>query len=78
MTVYREVKLFDLGDAPEPVRDAIRPVALAHVSAADDAAIWEVTIGSYDWQDAGEEWTLHRWLRESGATDGETVLVKLD
>ncbi len=78
MTIYREVKLFDLGDAPESVRDAIRPVALSHVSAVDEAAIWEVTIGSYDWQDAGEEWALHRWLRESGAADGELVLVKLD
>ena len=32
MTVYREVKFFDLRDAPEFIRDAIRPVALAHIS----------------------------------------------
>ena len=78
MTVYREVKLFDLGEAPDYIRDAIRPIALTHVSAVDATSIWEVTVGSYDWQDAAEEWALHRWLRESGATDGELVLVKLD
>jgi hypothetical protein len=44
----------------------------------DATAIWEVTVGSYDWQDAAEEWSLHRWLRENGAKDGEAVLVKLD
>jgi hypothetical protein len=78
MTVYRDVKLFDLGQAPDYIRDAIRPVALAHVSVVDATAIWEVTVGSYDWRDAAEEWALHRWLRESGAKDGELVLVKLD
>ena len=78
MTAYREVKMFDLGDAPDIVRDAIRPFALSHVSAVDATAIWEVTVGSYDWQDAAEEWALHRWLSDSGATKGEVVLVKLE
>jgi hypothetical protein len=78
MTVYREVKLFDLADASEMVRDAIRPIALVHASEVDATAIWEVTVGSYDWQDAAEEWALHRWLREGGAVDGELVLVKLE
>jgi hypothetical protein len=78
MTVYREVKFFDLDAAPDYIRDAIRPIALAHGSAVDATAIWEVTVGSYDWQDAAEEWSLHRWLRENGAKDGEAVLVKLD
>ena len=78
MTVYREVKFFDLDAAPDYIRDAIRPIALAHVSAVDATAIWEVTVGTYDWQNAAEEWSLHRWLRENGAKDGEAVLVKLD
>ena len=54
MTAYSHVKFFDLGDAPEFVRDTIRPVALAHVSAVDATSIWEVTVGRYDWQDAAE------------------------
>ena len=78
MAEYKTVKLFDLGDAPAHVRDAIRPIALAHVSAVDAGAIWEVTVGTYDWQDAAEEWALHRWMRENGAGDGETVLVKME
>ena len=78
MTVYREVKFFDLDAAPDYIRDAIRPIALAHGSEVDATAIWEVTVGSYDWQDAAEEWSLHRWPRENGAKDGEAVLVKLD
>ena len=78
MTAYKEVKLFDLADLSDWVRDAIRPVALVHASAVDAISIWEVTVGTYDWQDAAEEWALHRWLREGGAVDGELVLVKLD
>jgi len=78
MTAYRTIKLFDLGDAPAHVRDAIRPIAFAHVSTVDASAIWEVTVGTYDWQDAAEEWALHRWMRENGATDGEGVLVKME
>jgi hypothetical protein len=39
MTVYREVKFFDLDAAPDYIRDAIRPIALAHVSAVDATAI---------------------------------------
>lgn len=78
MAAYTTVKLFDLGDASETIREAIRPVALAHVSTVDETAIWEVTVGSYDWRDAVEEWAMHRWLRDGGAADGETVLVKLD
>lgn len=78
MTVYQQVKLFDLGDAPDFIRDAIRPIALAHVSMVDATSIWEVTVGTYDWQDAAEEWALHRWLGESGAATGEIVLVKLE
>lgn len=77
MTAYRTIKLFDLGDAPAHVREAISPIALAHVSTVDASAIWEVTVGTYDWQDAAEEWALHRWMRENGATDGEGVLVKM-
>ena len=53
-------------------------MALAHVSTVDETAIWEVTVGTYDWRDAVEEWAMHHWLREGGAADGETVLVKLD
>ena len=78
MTAYREVKLFDLSDAPDFVRDPILPMALAHASPVEATSIWEVTIGSYDWQDAAEEWALHRWLRESGGVEGEHVLVKMD
>lgn len=78
MTAYMTVKLFDLGDAPAHVREAIRPIAFAHVSTVDASAIWEVTVGTYDWQDAAEEWALHRWMRENGATDGERVLVKME
>jgi hypothetical protein len=78
MAAFRSVKLFDLGDADEYIREAIRPVALAHISTVDACAIWEVTVGTYDWQDAGEEWALHRWMRENGADEGEIVLVKLE
>lgn len=78
MAAYRTVKLFDLTDAPAFVRDPIRPIALAHVSTVDESAIWEVTVGTYDWQDAAEEWALHSWMRENGAADGEAVLVKLE
>lgn len=78
MASFRTVKLFDLADAPAHVREAIRPIALAHVSAVDGDAIWEVTVGTYDWQDAAEEWALHRWMRETGAADGEAVLVKME
>lgn len=78
MPAYRQVKLFDLADAPDYIREAIRPIALAHASTVEATAIWEVTVGSYDWQDAAAEWALHRWLGESGAAAGERVLVKLD
>ena len=78
MTIYRQVKLFDLADAPDYVREPVRPMALVHASTADASAMWEVTVGSYDWQNAAEEWDLHRWLRENGASDGETVVLKLD
>lgn len=78
MAAYKTIKLFDLDDAPAHVRDAIRPIALAHVGTVDEDAIWEVTVGTYDWQDAAEEWALHRWMRENGAADGETVLVKME
>ena len=78
MAVYRTVKLFDLGIAPEVICEAICPVALTHLSTVDAEAIWEVTVGTYDWQDAAEEWALHRWLRENGANEGETVLVKFE
>ena len=78
MPAYRDVKLFDLIEAPDFIRDAIRPIALVHVSMVDATAIWEITVGSYDWQDAAEEWALHRWLGENGAAEGELVVVKLD
>ena len=78
MPAYRDVKYYDLDQAPDYIRDAIRPIALAHVSTIDAMAIWEVTVGRYDWQDATEEWALHRWLRENGAADAEMVLLKLE
>nr|WP_294502254.1 hypothetical protein [uncultured Rhodopila sp.] len=78
MSVYKVVKLFDLGQAPDFIQDAIRPIARVHVSSVEGTAIWEVTVGTYDWQDAAEEWALHRWLRESGAADGEIVLLRSD
>jgi hypothetical protein len=76
--VFRTVKLFDLGLAPAFIQNAIRPIAVVHLSKVDGCAIWEVTVGSYDWQDAAEEWALHRWLRENGAAEGENVLLQLD
>lgn len=76
MTAYRNVKLFDLGDAPDYIREPVRPIALVHSSTVDATAMWEVTVGSYDWQDSAKEWDFHRWLRENGAVDGETVVVK--
>ncbi len=76
--VFRTVKLFDLGQAPAYIQDAIRPIAIVHVSRVDGSAIWEVTVGSYEWQDAAEEWALHRWLHQSGAAEGETVLLQSD
>jgi hypothetical protein len=78
MAAYRDVEFFDLSNLPDAIRDAIRPVALAHVSTVDATSIWEVTVGTYDWQDAAEEWALHQWLRANGAADGELVLVKLE
>jgi hypothetical protein len=74
MTAYRDVKFFDLINLPDAIRDAIRPVALAHVSTVEAASIWEVTVGTYDWQNAAEEWALHRWLRANGAADGSWCL----
>jgi hypothetical protein len=78
MGAYKTVKLFDLGQAPDFIQEAIRPIARVHVSSVEGTAIWEVTVGTYDWQDAAEEWALHRWLRESGAADGEIVLLRSD
>ena len=78
MGAYKTVKLFDLGQAPDFIQEAIRPIARVHVSSVEGTAIWEVTVGTYDWQDAAEEWALHRWLRESGAAEGEIVLVRSD
>jgi hypothetical protein len=78
MSVYKIVKLFDLGQAPDFIQDAIRPIARVHVISVEGSAIWEVTVGTYDWQDAAEEWALHRWLRDSGAADGEIVLLRSD
>jgi len=75
---FRTVKLFDLGQAPAYIQDAIRPIAVVHVSRVDGSAIWEVTVGAYEWQDAAEEWALHRWLHQSGAAEGETVLLQSD
>jgi hypothetical protein len=76
--VFRTVKLFDLGLAPAFIQDAIRPIAVVHLSKVEGCAIWEVTVGTYDWQDAAEEWALHRWLRENGAAEGENVLLQSD
>ena len=78
MGAYTLVKLFDLASAPNFVQEAIRPIALAHVSALDASAIWEVTLGTCDWRDAAEEWALHDWMRENGATNGEAVLVRME
>ena len=78
MAAYKVVKLFDLVGAPDHVQEAIRPIAFAHVSTVDAIAIWEVIVGSYDWRNAAEEWALHDWIRENGATDGETVLVRME
>ena len=78
MGAYALVKLFDLAGAPDYVQKAIRPIALAHVSVVDASAIWEVTLGTYDWQDAANEWPLHDWMRENGATNGEVVLIKME
>jgi hypothetical protein len=78
MAAYRMMKLFDLASAPDEVQKAIRPVALAHASVVDATAIWEVTVGTYDWQDAAKEWALHDWMRQNGAADGEVVLVKME
>jgi hypothetical protein len=75
---FQTVKLFDLNQAAEFIQDDILPVARIHVSAVDGTAIWEVVVGLYDWLNAVEESGLHRWLRESGALDGERVLVKSD
>jgi hypothetical protein len=47
MTAYKDVKFFDLDNLPDAIRDAVRPVALAHVSTVDAASIWEITVGSY-------------------------------
>jgi len=76
--VFRNVELFDLGLAPAFIQDAIRPIVLAYLSKVDGWAIWKVTVGSYDWQDAAEEWALHRRLRESGAEGGQTALLLSD
>jgi len=73
---FQIVKLFDLGRAAAFIQDAIRPVARVHLGAVDGTAIWEVVVGSYDWQDTVEEWGLHSWLRENGAVDGELVLIR--
>jgi hypothetical protein len=78
MAIFQTVKLFDLERAPAFIQDAIRPIAAVHVSSVDGDAIWEVTVGTYEWQDATEEWALHRWLRESGAAEGEMVLLRCD
>ena len=75
---FQIVKLFDLDRAAAFIQDAVRPIARVHVSTVDGTAIWEVIVGSYDWQVAVEEWGLHNWLRENGAVDGELVLVKSD
>lgn len=77
-SAFRTVKLFDLGQAPAYIQDAIRPIALVHVSRVDGCAIWEVKVGSYEWQNATEEWAMHRWLRDNGAAEGETVLLEYD
>lgn len=78
MTAYKLVKLFELVSAPDYVQEAIRPIAFTHVSTVDASAIWEVTVGTYDWQNAAEEWALHDWMRENGATNGEMVLVRME
>ena len=75
---FRVVKLFDVGQAPAFIQDAVRPIALVHANRTDGSAIWEVTVGTYDWQDAAEEWGLHRWLLENGAEEKETVLLRYD
>lgn len=78
MAAYKLIKLFDLDSAPDYVQEAIRPIAFAHVSTVDAISIWEVTVGTYDWQNAAEEWALHDWMRENGATNGEMVLVRME
>lgn len=78
MAAYKLIKFFELASAPDYVQEAIRPIAFAHVSTVDANAIWEVTVGTYDWQNAAEEWALHDWMRENGATDGEMVVVKME
>lgn len=75
---FRLVKLFDVAYTPDFIQQAIRPIAAIHASQADGCAIWEITVGTFDWRNAAEEWALHRWLRENGAADNESILVRFD
>jgi hypothetical protein len=42
---------------------------------ATSDAVGPVTVGTYDWRDAPEEWSLQHWLRDNGAKDGEIAPV---
>ncbi len=89
MLAYREIKLFALEHAPASVARGVRAVAASHAGDTAQRAIWEVTVGHFEWTDtpardrdherlADAEWALHDWLQENGAEEGEIVLVTAD
>ncbi len=87
MDKFTTVKLFDLSAAPSDLREAEELIDLRPASNLNDQTIMSLRVGEYDATCDGleddnltreitlTEYRLHTWLLESGAQQGELVMV---
>ena len=88
MRLYEVVKVFDLSDAPQDLRESDDLAILRSWSTEDSATILSLKVGRYDAAPIGPvngassreitytEFQLHRWLVEQGAQEGEDVFLR--
>ena len=88
MRLYKVVKVFDLSDAPQDLRESYDLAILRPKSTQDGSLILTLRVGHYDAivdgpvNDASTreitytEFQLHRWLVEQGAQEGEDVFLR--
>jgi hypothetical protein len=88
MQLYDVIKVFNISDAPEDLRESDDLATLRHRSSDDRSTILSLKVGYYDTAPVGPvngpstreityaEFRLHRWLVEQGAEEGEHVFLR--